>query len=385
MKRIYHNWKGFVLFILVNSVLSVYFTNFGNFGLLRTDIRLEESTLSFSLKNETIILQNNGLSTALFRLTINNWSLSTSADIAEYIRDMSNEYESEPLHRKVWRFVRDARYHFDPLTGSNWLHSPSILLNSVGFGYCDDTATVTYAIWRILGYETRVMALNGHVVPEIYINNHWEMYDPDLQVYYYLSNGSVAGVADLENNASLITAPITPILSSDNPIFDDVYSAGIAIFYTSKTDNTIGEWYMNTLPEDPDVVFQIPRGGNLTFLNNEVFALNTTYGSLAQVNSTIKLTIPKGWTGKIKVPLIIHTIRGNFTLRIGGQAFTCEQELQAFLDQRIDFIPEIYFLDTVENTEVFYILNPLVIGWNESNVINLIGFNLEGISASYLI
>ena len=100
-------------------------------------------------------------------------------------------FRTSRSRERLWRFIRDNRYFFDPLTGARWYHSPAIFFNSAGFGYCDDAhRRSTELLITAMGYSARVWGLNGHVVAEVLVNNRWEMWDPDLEVYYRNRTGS---------------------------------------------------------------------------------------------------------------------------------------------------------------------------------------------------
>src|SRR5262249_54857929 len=112
-------------------------------------------------------IRNTGSGALSYKVIFNDKFGKSSAEIAQEIPAMPEEFPGEPLHRKAWRFLRDNRRHGDPLTSARWYHSPALLLNSAGFGYCDDDASAYYFLVSDLGYTSRVWSLNGHVVPEV--------------------------------------------------------------------------------------------------------------------------------------------------------------------------------------------------------------------------
>ena len=168
-------------------------------------------------KDYYLEIRNSSLATIDFSMKLNgNFSVNT-ADLIANIKALPEAYKGEPDYVKVWRYIVANRYHSYPLCAQYYQHDPSFFMNSMGFGLCDDSAFVAASIWRAMGYESRVWGLAGHVVPEIKINNRWELYDPDLEVIYYKKNGQVAGVEDLEKNPDLIKNPVKKIadISSD--------------------------------------------------------------------------------------------------------------------------------------------------------------------------
>ena len=100
-------------------------------------------------------------------------------------------------------------YPADPLTVAKWNHSPALFFSSIGFGYCDDSASLFRHLMAAMGYESRVWGLGGHIVAEVRIDNRWEMWDTDLQVHYFNHSGLVAGVEELAAQPDLILQPVT--------------------------------------------------------------------------------------------------------------------------------------------------------------------------------
>ena len=113
-----------------------------------------------------VSIRNTGPAVIAYQLAFNQKFGLTTQEVVRTIQDMEPEFPDEPIQRKVWRFIRDNRYHFDPLTAARWNHSPGLFFSSVGFGYCDDSASLFRHLMTAMGFTSRVWALNGHVVPE---------------------------------------------------------------------------------------------------------------------------------------------------------------------------------------------------------------------------
>jgi len=238
----------------------------------------------------------------------------------ELIREilaMAPEYPDETTPRKVWRFIRDNRYHFFPITNAGWLSSPSLFFNSAGFGLCGDSANVFYHLMTALGYTARVWRLGGHVVAEVLVNDRWEMWDPDLEVNYRNQSGMVAGVQELAANPGLITNPIDPIQRA----FDlSAYSTNVAGIYSSTNDNSLqAGFYLDTLADappsfeiPPDGVFEFPDvyDAPLAAVRSNPGSLDDGTGNASYVPSytNARLIVPAGFSGTISMPLIIQSI-----------------------------------------------------------------------------
>ena len=101
----------------------------------------------------------------------------------------------------AWQFVVNHTFHnCSAGTGKqptgNFLTDPALILNSFGFGCCDQKDRVLAWIWQKFGYETRLAAMTFHTVAEIYYGG-CHMLDPDHQSYYLRDDGSIASIADI--------------------------------------------------------------------------------------------------------------------------------------------------------------------------------------------
>jgi hypothetical protein len=281
-------------------------------------------------ETDFIRIINHSAHTATFKVNLNNRLFGSDSDVLNEIQTMAPEYVNEPIERKVWRFIRDNRYHWYPISRWRWEFSSSaFFLNSVGFGLCGNSAAFYGQLMGSLGYETRMWFLNGlHTVAEVFVNGKWRLYDTDLQVYYYNYEREVAGVEELAANSDLITNPIDPIPDTlhwvDSSGVRHEYSTELAEVY-SGTNKTILPWdygiyYFNFIPNYLLKV-QIPSGGYLEFPSVFSAPIHTSYDKDAPLYTNAKLTIPAGWAGVLSTPLVIHSIGydGPHTLSVIGK------------------------------------------------------------------
>lgn len=269
-------------------------------------------------------LENGADHAVTFRLTHNGFPVFQSdAEFAEYVRNLPTEFPNEPFERKLWRFVRDTVYHDivfsadEPSTNQPW-----IVANSLGWGFCSQVSALYVRVARAAGYEARVWGLTGHVVPEIKVDGRWFMYDPDLAVYYHKRDGSMANVADLVADPSLITAPTAPVLNvspSELP-----YSTVVAQIYGSASDNYID--IENFVPKDdgrktditlpPGAVLMYPGQWTSPPLGHDGATTSPVDGFLQSVILT-----PAGWQGRLSLPWLLAAISGTGRVQIGTQQF----------------------------------------------------------------
>ena len=164
--------------------------------------------------NSVIRISNNSNNVISFYIELNGNKFYNNLDeVINDIKKMKDEYPGEKIVRKVWRYTRDNTYHNPPLTEKYWYHNPMLILNSPGFGFCDDVAMLNCFIWTNLGYKARMWGLKGHAVSEVYVDGRWELYDSDLGIYYHNQRLEVAGVEELRAYPNLVTSPIKPIIT----------------------------------------------------------------------------------------------------------------------------------------------------------------------------
>jgi|GEM_PF-158204 len=346
----------------------VYFLKNNN-GRGKTTIHLGQEGI--------IQITNYGKESADFGMKFNGMFFSSDEDILRFIVSMKSEYSGEPFYRKTWRFIKDYTYNFHPFTGDQWQHSPSIFINSIGFGYCDDVAALFANILTHSGYNTRIWALNGHIVAEVFVNNKWEMYDPDFGVYYINDQDQVASVEELVQNPQLITNPIKPVLDPKAR----AYSHSLANIYSTQSDNQITDWY-RTYP-DVNLKFTVPSKGQLYFPTIFAPDLKSMNGNLVPLYSNMKLIIPSGWTGDVDIPLVIQTIKGSGMISLHGETFEVgSNNLQDKLEKGDNFYHQVKILSSQGNVEIIYLVNPKLFTMKPINTMVLEGKNIAMLTSS---
>jgi hypothetical protein len=261
---------------------------------------------AFAPASAYVSLQNVGTGTVTYGLTFNRKFGLTEQGLIREIAGMAPEYPGESTPRKVWRFIRDNRYHFGPLTRARWNQSPALFFSSIGFGFCDDVAALFYHLSTAMGYPARVWNLSlRHTVPEVFINNRWEMWDPDLQVYYQNRNGLIAGVEELANDTDLITHPLNPVPGA----VSDAYGAYVADIYSTRADTHVNAGAAELpLLNDSSMLFEIPPAGTFEFPDVYDMPLSALYLARVPSYANARLIVPEGFSGSVSMPLVIQSI-----------------------------------------------------------------------------
>lgn len=352
-----------------------------------TTFSVEDVTQTTQLSRsdvDAVALRNRSEQVVSFRFLHNQFPVFKSdADMLEYVASMPRVYDGEPFERVLWRFVRNNVYHSVPLSAESWHDDPWVVVSSLGWGFCSNVAGTYVRLARAAGYDARVWGLTGHVVPEIKIDGQWQMFDPDLAVYYYTADNKIASVADLVSDPSLITNPARPVL--DMSLHSFPYSELIASFYASAADNYIADEIFvaeqgierEDLMLPPNAVFTYPGNWTAPPIGYDG---NVPYEIPLFLQGN--LTLPLGWTGRVPSPWLIAEIRGNGVVRLGEQAYRVgsdELRTQLGLDQRHYSTVEV--IESNSPIEVIMFMNAIRYELAAQNTISLIGKDVWAIQA----
>jgi hypothetical protein len=187
------------------------------------------------------------------RLMVNgrgNW-YSTPDILAEILTDGMSDFEKSEA---IWRFIRDNRYHYEPPHGRAENHDPVKFLNVYGYGFCDDSSTNFAALARAAGLKARVWGLSGHVVPEVWYDGGWHMFDPDGLAYYrYPDKNTVASIADIVAHPEILSQP-------------EKQAYGIEMLtrvYTTTENNSLHDWYLESISTEHKMSVTLRPGESL--------------------------------------------------------------------------------------------------------------------------
>ena len=127
------------------------------------------------------------------------------------------------------------------------------MIDSFGYGACDDAAFALEHLWEKAGLDARVHFLVGHVVPEVFYENKWHIYDPNIQIVVRDDNDQVLSRVEITENLDRLAQALAEknkeinydLLNAYATIEDETISEG-AHWYTSFNRNLIlkpGETY----------------------------------------------------------------------------------------------------------------------------------------------
>jgi len=136
----------------------------------------------------------------------------------------------DSLARHLWRFialrVRNPEFG-EKVNDTNWMS----VYNS-RMGSCDQQAWLLIELARAYGISGRLVFLYGadsvskHSVAELYINKHWQMYDPYYGIVLSNNEGVIQGLKELTRQPGLLKTGRRVILTGHG-VPDEVAYAGL--------------------------------------------------------------------------------------------------------------------------------------------------------------
>lgn len=329
------------------------------------------------------VISNPGSKDFIGGININGRFYHSTQEIVEQIRTGLFEFSEESDIRKAWKFVHNNLNYNIPLTDAAWQHQPTVIFNSLGFGQCDDLASALAYIWKQMGYEVRIWNLSGHVVPEVFADGKWQMYDPSYEVFYFNEKGEVAGCEELYANPDLVTGKYGKLGIGNFKNLAELnfkvlrYSDEIKSLYKTG-GKLVTEWH---LPErSENMSFLIPAGGTVSFPVNSPnpVIINNWKGMKQQLVHYMRITIPKGWSGDFYCPLIISSISGAGALIINNKTVPLQDFAILFeLSDTENPIQRFKVKEAKSQIEVYALINPWLFNLPGHNNINVTGYQAD--------
>jgi hypothetical protein len=302
------------------SIANSSFTTQQTFNFTVAEVTRSADLSPAIVSSSAVQLKNNAPTQVQLRLIHNGFQANASiSDMLGQIQSPSNPLPPEQFAKALWRYVRDNTIHRGLPNANGWVYAPWVTMRSFGFAICSHVALTYATLARAANYQARVWELNGHTVPEILAGGRWEMYDPDLGVYYLNRSGQVAGVQELADDPSLISSPVYMGM----PMWPHPYSSVVADIYGSQYDNFLEpDWLYDAAAYDSAPPVVMPPGSTLTYPGHWTSAPMQADGitPIAEYKQAA-LDLALGWTGTIQPPWALADIQGSGTVLIDGVAY----------------------------------------------------------------
>jgi len=335
-----------------------------NNGSNDTEIPLTSwtDTVVLDTVSSTISISNNSDKAIRFHLKLNDSFPLSVDEICLRIENMAKEYSLSPKIA-AWKFCSLNTVRFiDSYSEHQWIHSPFILINSLGGGLCDDRATALTCLWKKLGYQSRIVHLNGHAVAEVKDGAVWELYDPDYGIYYTDRDGNTVGVGYLEQNANIGLN----MIGADS-IIQLMIKYGTADYkrlmskYASSEDNTRDEF---------DQCANFETASNNAFILPAGSSLEMVAGSEKRPSAIVIKLKPES-TGTLQIPLVPYAWvgEGSFSTKAGNFDVSEGQTLK-FSNEVLQDSIAIHKVNEV--VYVYFLVNPKICKLEERNTVRII-------------
>jgi hypothetical protein len=275
---------------------------------------------------------------------------------------------------RLWAYVNRQTMHFSSLTAALWAHDPAVLVNSIGFGMCDDRTMALAYLVQMLDIPVRVWDVEGHVIPEVFVNDRWEVWDPDYGVVYFDEQGNVMSLANLQLRPDLITHPVDPVRPS---LADQAYGEVLADLYASASNNRLVNYYYLHSVAEQTFKISLPAGGRLTIGGQHGATPATYLGVPATDFASAVLELPAGSTGGFITGLVPTSVIGAGKVRVGVSAVLDigSVDMDLALGYATTFPGDVEITESQEPIAVSYLVNPLGARLQGTNSIVAEGLN----------
>lgn len=339
----------------------------------KSDLKFEKVTETYSLNSHQFIsIKNIQDKSILIDIDINGSFALSLEVLVEKILDEGEEGEEDLI--KAWRYVAYHLTFDEPVSQKLMYNDPLLIYNSIGYGFCDDFATLLCSIYRQMGYESRVVNINDHVVTEVKKDNKWQMFDAMHYVYYFNKNGQIASVDELYNDTSLITSPSRKI---DYEVFTNKENY---FYIINRYSDLNSKRYTQRKPEvfnfstnlleahidlPPQVTIEFPV---VSTMKDVRVSLHDS--SVYEQQKYIKYILPKGFQGTLKTPFLISSIQGDAEIELNHNKILLDGfDLKLNYDRLSQLPLELKVLKAKSDIVIYALINELLL--NDSNEVQV--------------
>lgn len=295
-------------------------------------------------------ITNQGRREAVFTLDINGGFWASTAEIAARLRQESAD--DRAFVRNSLEYVHRLSRNAPPISAERWLHSPEVLLNSLGKGFCDDRAASLCRIWQRAGLPARMWNLEGHAVPEVKLGGRWQMFDPETGAFLLKDSTVVCSVEEIAGGQARF-------FSLGGQVFPITPEKGVLLFldkFMSREDNRLSGWYLSG-SFIPDTAFVLPPGARLSCCR-----------SVGQGQRYASVQLPPHSEGRLHIPLVLaEAPEGLKSVFPRNDSLYSEADIHN---------------PTADTLSVFYYVNPFLPGLQEQNRFTLSGLRTEQLALS---
>jgi len=272
--------------------------------------------------------------------------------------DAGYKIKADEKAYKAWIFTMLNSVHQPPFDLEQAeINNPLVFFNSDGRGYCYNRAVCLAKIWSYLGFQSRIVHLGGHAVPEVFEANTWKMFDPDNGIFFKDSSENIASVNEIAENPQGLIMDTGMALYSEQLINLLFNKEDFIKLFTSEENNVVDtsgiierktENTFLTIP--PDARFEFP-------------VCNPVADSFDH-SHYCRLHIPGHFEGWVSFPFVIDHVEGDgFLVNSKKIIFPGNTEKPAAAG--------IYYLCGTD-FYVYAFINPLISSLEKNNIVKII-------------
>lgn len=340
----------FILSIFIVILFSIIFKS--NFSKKNNF----QSTLNFTDSINTLIyIYNLNNEDVRFNFSLNKHFY---ASLNDFIRKNVRSITDEEIVLDVFQAFVSSVVHeklFD-----QWGALPLIRLNSLGYAICRNQSEIYSQICKNIGYKSRIIYLNEHVLSEIFYNQQWHLFDVDRKIFFRINN-NVSSMNNLIKCTDSLIKKATFKKITHLTIYTKPYKNLFTNNY-NKIKNIVSiqnDTFLITLPPNSSFIFPFPPDYKTDFY---------------PYNTKAKLFLNKGYTGTIKNPLVLLDVEGNGKVYFNGKQYLLPQQrelLKLAIFNSKTFADKIKVEAINDSLGLVYALNPLFTKLKSRNVFQI--------------
>ena len=319
-----------------------------------------ETIINYSLKDPVsglkIEIKDTSNSRLEFIFSLNDKFWFNESDFKRnlFLMDVDSAYKTPGEIIKAFKLVSNYTYHKCPhekIQKAEVLNNPYLLLNSIGGGLCNNRAVAISVLSNSLGYNSRLISVNGHAFAEVFNKNKWIMLDPDYGLFFVNSIHNIASIKQVRSDSVIIPQVLNNKIFINNlENYYNPFPERLKDLYLSETQYCNS---CNTKLSNLDSYFSLPAQSVVSF---PIYC--DSIGSYL-----MRIKISGDYFGKVRIPLLIHSINGNNLFNY------------YYLDSNL-FLYDEFFISG-KNIEILAFINPLLFIPDEDGIFDFTYFSSE--------
>jgi hypothetical protein len=298
---------------------------------------------------------------------LSNYFFSSDSALLSYVLHLVVPNALNQDYRKAWYFMLSYTWSARvPLSKRGKITNGLEFFNSIGWGYCGTKSQMLSWLWSLMGYQSRVVDLGGHIVPEVFVKDHWEVWDPTYHVMYPGKDGVPMGVDSLAVHPELIYSPNEPLGIKKNFWMRMTgYSRKVAELYASRENNRVLEMEVALSSASNPLVFELPAHSQMVFPVYSGIPLWSDFGKEIKRlydYAECAVYLEKGNLGVVRFPLVLHAVTSDgATIQTSQKRIVLNSQNNGFVTVGATAENEVEIIENTHGVWLYYLVNPQLI------------------------